>query len=90
MNAKWLDRITDRLAYLGQVLFWITGKTLDGLTPGLAWLIGRVCPSGRGAGLFWVPAGRPFWDAWMEPRAWTLRLGRLELQVDLVRQRSGE
>jgi len=38
-----------------------------------------------GAGAFWV-TGRPGRvDAWREPGAWTLVLGRLELVVDLPR-----
>jgi len=38
----------------------------------------------RGAGVFWVGGGAPYWAAWREPGAWTLRLGRLELILDLA------
>jgi hypothetical protein len=39
----------------------------------------------RGAGVFWMGNVPAFIGAWREPGAWTLRLGRLELQVDLSR-----
>jgi hypothetical protein len=66
---------------------------LDQVAQGLAWGLGKVLPQVRGAGLFWVsPApramgGHPFWDAWRDPHSWTLRLGRLELVVDLPERR---
>ncbi|MBG6078692.1 hypothetical protein [Rubrivivax gelatinosus] len=36
-----------------------------------------------GAGVFWISGGSSFWDAWTDPDAFTLRLGRLEVIVDL-------
>lgn len=35
-----------------------------------------------GAGVFWVAGGSAFWDAWRDAGGLTLRLGRLEVQVD--------
>lgn len=61
---------------------------LDQAAQGLAWLARWVSPV-RGAGVFWI-AGEPgFWLAWSEPGAWTARLGRLELVVDLTRMQTG-
>ena len=57
---------------------------LDQLAQRLAWGLGKVLPTVRGAGLFWVSGGSFFSDAWREPWAWTLRLGRVELVVDVV------
>lgn len=51
---------------------------LDRIAQGLAKALGM-----RSAGLFWISGGTAFVDAWGEPGAWTLRMGRIELQVDL-------
>jgi hypothetical protein len=57
---------------------------LDLIAQALAWAASRVSPV-RGAGVFWHHGRTPLWRAWREPRAWTARLGRLEIIVDLPR-----
>lgn len=57
---------------------------LDQAAQALAWLAGKVSPV-RGAGVFWVTGVPGVVDSWREPGAWTARLGRLELVVDLPR-----
>ena len=46
--------------------------------------LARLCGL-PGAGLFWVTGAPARVDAWREPGAWNLVLGRLELVVDLRR-----
>jgi hypothetical protein len=46
--------------------------------------LARLCGL-PGAGLFWVTGAPARMDAWREPGAWNLVLGRLELVVDLHR-----
>ena len=36
----------------------------------------------QGAGVFWISGGPAFIEAWREPGAWTLRVGRVELVLD--------
>ena len=55
---------------------------LDALMQATAWAV-RPVSSVSGAGAFWISEGSSFVDCWREPGAWTLRLGRLELVVDL-------
>ena len=57
---------------------------LDGAVQALAWAASHFTRI-RGAGVFWLGNAPAFVDAWREPGAWTLRLGRLEVQVDIER-----
>lgn len=57
---------------------------VDPATRALAWAASKVSRV-KSAGAFWVSGGSAFWDAWREPGAFTLRLGRLEIIVDLDR-----
>lgn len=54
----------------------------------LAQALARLTPSRFGvtsAGAFWEygPGSTSWWDAWREPSAFTVRLGRVEVQIDL-------
>lgn len=55
---------------------------LDAITLRLGRMASRFS-SVRGAGLFWVTGQPAFWDHWGEPDGYTVRMGRLELQVGL-------
>lgn len=54
---------------------------LDRAARAIAWALSRFS-SVADAGAFYVRGGASFVDAWREPGASTLRLGRLELVVD--------
>lgn len=60
---------------------------LDELVQALVPLVAVAVPSqrGHGAGVFFFPHQEPWWDAWSEPGAFTIRLGRVEIQIDRAR-----
>ncbi len=55
---------------------------LDAFMQTTAWAL-RPVSRVAGAGAFWISEGPSFVDCWGERGALTLRLGRLELVVDL-------
>ncbi len=55
---------------------------LDAAAQTLAWCASKFTRV-RGAGVFWIGDSEAFMEAWSEPGAWTLRVGRVELQVDM-------
>ena len=55
---------------------------LDALMQALAWAV-RPVSRVVDAGAFWISEGSSVVDCWRESSGWTLRLGRLELVVDL-------
>jgi hypothetical protein len=58
-------------------------QALDLTAQATAWALGKAFPTVRGAGVFHYPKGSNFIDAWKEAAGCTVRLGRVELQVDL-------
>lgn len=68
---------------------WVV-TALDGLVKLAAWVLRGFTPV-RGGGLihwdrgYWQ--GRPWFDAWREPRAYTVRVRGYELIIDLAEPR---
>lgn len=60
---------------------------LDGVAQAVAWTVGRIVASrrGYGAGVFFWRDQPGWWEAWTEPGAFNVRMGRLELNVDMPR-----
>lgn len=81
------DREPARAFSLWERTAWRTARILDGIAQGAAWAAGRVIASRRGysAGVFFWRNQPGWWEAWREPGAFNVRMGRLELQVDMPR-----
>lgn len=60
---------------------------LDGIAQATAWAAGRIIAGRRGysAGVFFWRDQPGWWETWSEPGAFNVRMGRLELNVDMPR-----
>ncbi len=75
--ARWVAVTVDDLAV----------SALDGLVKLTAWALKGWTPVRGGGLLHWERSywqGRPWFDAWREPRAYTVRLWGYELIIDLA------
>lgn len=73
---------THRVAATWEAAMGLLALTLDRAAQLLASVVHPAANKGCGAGVFFWSHQKPFWDAWAEPGAFNLRLGRLEIQVD--------